>query len=304
LPLRDHVLVVGACGVDLKGIPYAPLQPKTSNPGIIQRSFGGVGRNIAENLARLGMTVVLLSVVGDDPAAESLLNHAQATGISTAFVKRLAGQRTGSYLALADPEGDLALAISDYEIVQLLDKDYLKEQARLFSGARMIVLDLNLTESALECVFELAGSVPIFVDPTSNAKALKLRPYLRQVWGMAPNAAEAAALSTIEINNSDEALLAARYFVQEGMQVVVITLGAQGAVFADASGNSGYVPALPLKIVEATGAGDSLSAGVVFGLLNGLATADALGLGMAAAALTLQSSASVYPDLQPKALVQ
>lgn len=294
-----YILVLGAAGLDSKGRSHKVLQAGSSNPGIVRNSFGGVARNIAENLARLGQKTLFLSVLGDDPSGDLLLAHAAAAGIDTSVVVRLKEAQTGSYLAVLDHEGDLAVAVSDFSIMQYMDAAFLESRAALFEQAQIVVADLNLTEEALVKIIELCQryQVRLCIDPTSTIHTKKLRHHLAGIYLITPNVAEAGVLAGVPAaSDYDTVLYIARALVKTGIQIVVITMGDKGLVYASAE-QQGYIAARPVHTVDSTGAGDALSAAVIFGLVNGMELDKALRLGMTAAVLTLQSRDSVLQNL-------
>lgn len=299
------VLVIGAAGMDVKGTPLNPLTPKASNPGRVRRSFGGVARNIAENLARLEIQVALLTAIGDDFYGERIITHGRESGIIMDYIRRCPEARSGSYIAVQDADGDLAVAVSDYEIMHYIDPSYLDSQKGLFEQASMLVLDLNLMPESLNHALNLAESygLPVVVDPTSPIQAAKLCAYLDRLYLVAPNAAETTTLCGLEIPAHDlhSAVAAARHLISMGTEIAIVTLGDQGLAYADSKG-SGHIPSVKAPVVDSTGAGDALTAGVLFGLLNDLPLDEAMRLGVTAASLTLQSQESVAPHLTPDLL--
>jgi pseudouridine kinase len=294
-----HLLVVGAASIDTKGRASQPIQAGTSTPGAIRLSVGGVGRNIAENLARLGERVVLLSAVGDDDSGRHILQQAAECGIDASHVLLSGSHRTASYMAILDESGSLVMSIDDMGIHrQMIGPAVIYQRRTLFRDARLIVLDANLSPGALDTVFALARKygVPVCADPTSAVLAPRLRPYLPHLMLIAPNAAEAEALCGLPVAGRDSGLEAAQRLVAQGVQIAIVTLGATGLVYAT-SQESGHVPAIDCEIVDLTGAGDALTAAVVFGLLNHLPVDEAVRLGTSAAALTLQCRETVCPTL-------
>jgi pseudouridine kinase len=294
-----HLLVIGAASIDTKGRANGPIQVGTSTPGAIRVSVGGVGRNIAENLARLGQQVVLLSAVGDDGSGRRILQQAAGCGIDVSHVLVDATQRTAAYLAVLDETGNMAMSIDDMSINRkLLTPAFIHRHRLLFRNARLVVLDANLTPATLRTIFSLTRKyhVPVCADPTSASLAPRLCPYLADLTLVAPNAAEAEALCGVPVTGRESALLAAQQLVSLGVQIAIVTLGATGLVYAT-SQESGHVPAIECEIVDLTGAGDALTAAVVFGLLNDLPVGEAVQLGASAAALTLECRETVCPDL-------
>jgi pseudouridine kinase len=294
-----HLLVIGAASIDTKGRAAKPIQAGTSTPGAIRVSVGGVGRNIAENLARLGERVVLLSAVGDDGSGRRILHQARECGIDVSHVLVDPDHRTAAYLAVLDETGHLAMSIDDMQISpDLLTPDLIYRHRALFRDAQVVVLDANLTPATLQTIFRLARryGLPVCADPTSASLAPHLCPHLAELMLVTPNAAEARALCGVEVVDRESALEAAQRLVSLGVQTAIVTLGATGLVYAT-SQESGHVPALTRDIVELTGAGDALTAAVIFGLLNDLDVGEAVRLGASAAALTLQSRETVSPEL-------
>ena len=111
--MAKHVLVIGATLLDTKGKPVAGLAPGTSNPSEIRSMRGGTARNVAENLARLGAEVVLISAVGDDPTGRQLLIQTAESGVNLDYVEMVPDQATGSYIALLEADGLLSVALDD-----------------------------------------------------------------------------------------------------------------------------------------------------------------------------------------------
>jgi pseudouridine kinase len=299
LDSNAHLLIIGAASLDTKGRAGQPIQTGTSTPGAIRISVGGVGRNIAENLARLGEHVVLLSAVGDDGSGRRLLQQAGECGIDVSHVLVDAGHRSAAYLAVLDETGNLAMSIDDMDIGrELITPAFVYRRRALFRDARMIVLDANLSSRTLDTIFNLAHrySVPVCADPTTATLAPRLQPHLPDLMLVTPNAAEAEALCGVQVSDRESGLDAAQRLVSMGIQIAIVTLGATGLVYATFQ-ESGHVPAIECEIVDYTGAGDALTAAVVFGLLNDLPIDEAVRLGTSAAALTLQSRETVSPKL-------
>jgi pseudouridine kinase len=294
-----HLLVIGASSIDTKGRASKAIQTGTSTPGAIRVSVGGVGRNIAENLARLGEQVVLLSAVGDDGSGRRILQQAAECGIDVSHVLVDAAHRTPAYLAVLDNTGNLAMSIDDMAINhELVTPGFVYRHRALFRDAQMIVLDANLSSAALRTIFGQARKyrVPVCADPTTTTLAPQLCPHLPQLTLVTPNAAEAKVLCGMEVTDRETGLAAAQTLVAMGVQIAIVTLGATGLVYAT-SQESGHVPALEVEIVDLTGAGDALTAAVVFGLLNDFPVAEAVRLGTSAAALALHSRETVCSDL-------
>jgi pseudouridine kinase len=295
----SHLLIVGAASIDTKGRADRTIQVGTSTRGAIRVSVGGVGRNIAENLARLGEPVILLSAVGDDGSGRRLLQQAGECGIDVSHLIVSPTHRTAAYLAVLNETGNLAMSIDDMGINrELITPGFVYQRRILFRDARMIILDANLSPRTLDTIFNLARKykVPVCADPTTATLAPQLCPHLPALMLVAPNAAEAEVLCGIQVTDRESALEAAQSLVTLGVQIAIVTLGATGLVYAT-SQESGHVPAIECEIVDLTGAGDALTAAIIFGLLHDLPIVEAVRLGTSAAALTLQSRETVCPTL-------
>ncbi len=294
------VLVLGAAGVDLVGRLTQELRLGTSNPARIRSSFGGVARNVAENLARLGHPVTLLTAIGQDEVGDRLLQQTVSAGVEVTGVLRTSKWPTGSYLAVVDVAGARKFALDDMGAVTALTPAYLKEQEELFHNASLLFMDANLPRETIRTAVSLArrARLPICADPTSATLASRLTPYMSRLFLVTPNHTEAGILCDrpVDLSNVNDALDAAKCLVSQGVHIAIITLAQFGVCYAS-SETSGHVPAIRTEILDPTGAGDALTAAVIFALLNDIPLDDAVRLGVSSASLTLRYPGSVLPDL-------
>lgn len=298
--MGTHVLIIGASLMDNKGKPLAGLEPHTSNPGIIRLSRGGTARNVAENLARLGADVVLVSAIGADRIGRFLMETTIEAGVNVDYVVTSETHRSGSYIALLNPDGSLSVALDDTSVMEQITAQYLYQQRRLFRDATMVMVDGSLSEDALAMAMRLAEQygVAVCADPSSARLAYKLCPYLDRLLLIAPNEVEAAAICGVEFTgfDPDSSIQVARQLVASGVKNAVVTLSDFGLAYATAA-ESGYIPPRYNQMVDSTGTGDAITAAIMFALLNELETIEAIRLGAAAAGLTLQTEETVVPDL-------
>lgn len=292
---EQPVLVIGAASVDIVGRLRGELHLNTSNPAHIRSSFGGVARNVAENLARLGQPVRLITAVGQDRSGDQLLQHTALAGVDVGAALRLSDRPTGAYLAGLNAQGDLQLALDDMRAVAALTPQMLDEREALFQDASLLFVDANLARPTLSHAFALARryGLPLCADPTSALLARRLRPFLRRLSLLTPNLNEAAILCG---QGSISGLDAAKRLVNHGVKIAIITLGEAGVTYAT-SQTSGQTPAILTQMVDPTGGGDALTAAVIFALLNDIPLDDAVRLGVSAAALTLRYPGAVIPNL-------
>ncbi|MBN2085063.1 MAG: carbohydrate kinase family protein [Anaerolineales bacterium] len=294
------VLVIGAAVMDMVGRLSRELEEGTSTPGRIRLAFGGVARNVAENLARLSQPCVLFSAVGEDASGRALLAVLKEAGVDTSAVRVLPGQTTGAYLAVVDPRGRLRTALDDMTALKAVTPEVIREQEPLFHSARMVFLDANISAESIAEVFRLAhkAGIPVGADPTSRHLAARLTPHLRDIHLLTPNAGEAEILlgRSIPPEDSSSAVQAAQELIVRGVSIAVISLAEFGVAYATRE-SRGHFPALRTAIVDPTGAGDALTAAVLFAILNDIPLDEAVRLGISAASLTLRSRQTVVPDL-------
>jgi pseudouridine kinase len=293
------VLVIGAAGMDIVGLLKGDLHPGTSNPAQIRSSFGGVARNVAENIARLGQPVELMTAVGDDPTGEQLLQQIAAAGVGISAVIHSTEHRTGSYLAVVNTNGERQFALDDMRAISTLSAEYLREKEYLFENASLLFLDANLSKETLRTAFSLARRyhLPVCADPTSTHLAARLQPYLPRLHLITPNIAEASILCCQTYSaRPRQAIEAAKSLVSQGVRIAIVTLAEFGVCYAT-SETSGHIPAIRTEIIDPTGAGDALTAAVIFALLNDISLDDAVRLGVSAASFTLRHRGAVVPYL-------
>jgi pseudouridine kinase len=197
-----------------------------------------------------------------------------------------------------DEKGTLVMSVDDMEILSIITPELINRRRNLIKNAALIVFDANLPEETIAALVKVANryKVRLCADPTSNSLALRLKPHLSNLYMVIPNILEAEILSGKSIKDEQGAIAAARALINAGVELVIITLAEAGVVYASASA-SGHIPALALEIADPSGAGDALTATVVFGLLNNIVLDEAVRLGATAAALTLACGDTVCTDL-------
>lgn len=299
--MDDYVLLIGATLLDIKGRPDVGLEPGTSNPAAIRSTRGGTARNVAENLARLGATVTLLSAVGEDLTGQRLLEQTAASGVNLEYVQVIPEENTGAYIALLEQDGTLSVALDDVRVMAHITPDYLNRMHALFARADMVMVDGSLTPAALKTAVRLAEQyqVPLCADPSSARLVYKLRPYLPHLHLVVPNEAEAielGQLDDIDRSDADASIRMARQLVKAGVGHAVVTRSDFGLTYAT-SDEMGTIPARFSDMVDSTGTGDAITAAIIFGMINDLPTVESMRLGAAAAGLTLQVLDTVVPEL-------
>jgi pseudouridine kinase len=296
--LKKVVAVMGGIAIDLEAKPYKKLLMEESNPGRLEITCGGVGRNIAENLQRMGgMNVFFFSAVGEDIYAEKALQSIASIGVNTECVCRISKAHTATYLSILDETGNMALAVAAMDIFDRILPDMAKEATDSFCKADFIVLDANLSEEMLVYVAEKFKNKRIFLDPVSIEKAKKVRGILNRCHTIKPNKAEAEILSGIKINNDKDLEAASEILIKKGIKRVFISLGKEGVFYKDQTGSGKVSPPRNIKAISTTGAGDAMSAAIVRSTVLGRDMDRIASEAVLAASLTLQVQSAVNENI-------
>lgn len=298
----SDAVIVGGANMDLHARSLAPVIVGTSNPGVADLTPGGVGRNVAENLARLGTSTAFISAVGDDPLGDDVLAHTAEAGVEVSLVRRRSG-RTGTYNAILDADGEMVVAIADMAAVDAVTPLVIEAARGAIARARVLVLDGNIPAATIGAALDIAteAGVPVAFDPVSVPKASRVVDEItpkRRVFMVTPNRAELAALSGTSTDTDDDLVLAAQQVHKRGVRVVWVRLGARGSLLSDGDRVT-WLPATraPGEIVDVTGAGDATLAAFCHAWLGGAEPLDAARFGHAAAALTCRSPDTVRSDM-------
>ncbi|MFC4303249.1 carbohydrate kinase [Cohnella boryungensis] len=302
----NTALCIGGANLDSKATAKQRIRPGSSNPANVKESCGGVSRNIAENLAHLGCSVSLMTVVGDDQAGQWVLKETAKAGVNTGLALTLPGEKTGTYTALLDVDGEMFVAYADMDVYERFSPQLLREKWPHIAASKLVIADTNLPADTLS---ELIGrcresSLTLFIDPVSSEKAKKLPADLQGVTAIFPNLEEAVQLADGSAADKPDYAKLARAIHERGVTHVFITAGEQGVYYsetADEDGPSLFSP-IPTKVVEVTGAGDAFVAGVAYGILHNHSYKEACRLGLAASHLTLQTAESVSAQLNEHTL--
>jgi pseudouridine kinase len=296
LSLNKKVAVVGGINMDIAGFPYGQLIPGDSNPGRTKLSSGGVGRNIAENVALLGNHVEMYSVVGDDIYGKSLLDETSLSGVDMTRVKVIPEASTGTYMAVLDEKMDMHVAISSMDIYGFLDRDYILKNQKEISTSEIVAFDTNLSRDNLQFAANLFKDRKLFLDTVSSEKAKIARDIIGLFHTIKPNRLEAQILTGIRIENEHDLMESAELLHGKGVTNVCISLGSDG-VFFSSSNEKGIVKIPDVRIKNATGAGDAFQAGLIHGELNGMSLLESSKFASAMAAMAMDSESTINKSI-------
>ena len=295
-----YVVVVGGANMDIAGRPSSTLVPRDSNIGTVRLSPGGVGRNIAHNLALLGTDVRLVTAFGEDAQADTLVEGCREAGIDLTHSFVVPGCSTSTYLYVTDEHGEMEVAINDMAILDQLTPERLGRCLPLLESAEVVVVDTNLPAQTLAWI---AGhvSAPLFCDPISTAKAARIAPVMGRLHTLKPNLLEARSLAGAAASLDAEA--AALRLLSTGLQRAFVSLGADGVLCTE-QGRTIHLPLLPCHVTNTTGGGDAMMAGLVWAYLRGLGLEEAGRAGLAASAIAVESAETVSPRMSETALLE
>ena len=292
-----NILVIGGANLDLTGTGSQPLLAGDSNLGHIQTAAGGVGRNIAENLARLGAKTRLLSLTGDDAGRVVIEQSCQQSGIDTTFLLKDSTRTTGTYLSINQPDGEMAMAVSDMSVVDCITPELLERHDKAFTDCDEIVVEANLSAATLQWIAKNHADKPIHADGVSVAKCIKLKPLLAKLTTLKVNRAEAAAILGRE---GDDASLAGQ-LRECGVKHVLLSLGEEGARLHC---EQGVFAAHPFEVqgCSVNGCGDAMLAGMISAAHWLEDQAHQLQYALACAAYTLSCADAVNPLISAEAV--
>ncbi len=276
---------------------------KASNPVRCHRFVGGVAHNIACDMAALGTRSCLMSLVGQDADGDGVIAETTKRGVDLALVARSPTVKTASYTAVLEPDGELAIGLSDSQTYDQITPEFLKNHRDRLAQFKTIVVDANLPRESLQWLVDNKGSARIFAAPVSPSKALHWRQAMAGADVFIGNEREARCLTDQPAATISEALHAARTLRKTGPSIAVITLGPQGAVVSGPDLEAHFA-IVKTDVVDVNGAGDAFFAGFTHALHADLPLTQAMMYGIATASLVAEHAGPVWDGLSPEHLNQ
>ena len=300
------IIVIGTAFVDIKGFPEGAYIPDGRNVGDVKYIHGGVARNVVEDIANMELRPTYVGMVDDSPLGADVVEKLRRHKVNVDHVL-VRPDGMGLWLAVFDSNGDVAGSISkrpdSYPLYELLER----EGDEIFRGGDSVVLQVDMNKEVVKKVLELAEKYhnKLFALVSNMSIAAERRDLLQRFDCFICNRQEAGLLFLDDYDDktADEmqAIVADRV-VRAKIPSMVVTMGAQGAVYADCNGESGFCPARNVQVKDTTGAGDAFCAGVASGLTYGKTLAEAVEIGTMLAASVITSSENVCPRFQPAEL--
>ncbi|MGL4307834.1 carbohydrate kinase family protein [Cetobacterium sp. SF1] len=293
---KPYVLVFGASVVDMFGFCGKTYRAYDSIPGKVKISFGGVARNIAENMARVGINTQFISILGDDEMGKSIMRHSDKIGYDMSNSLVVEDGSTPTYMAILDENGEMVSAVADMKTIDALTKEFIDSKKNIIEHALYTFVDTDDPENLEHLLSNYYTKTKFVLDPVSTAKAKGVKHLLKYFHTIKPNRYEAEVLSGINIKTEEDLHKVGEYFLSLGIKNIFISLDGEGVYYTD--GNiRGKLKANNVKVVNVTGAGDSFVAGIGYGYTNNFSLSESVKYAVAMSLITISHTETIHPDM-------
>ena len=303
MPKEDKITVFGAANVDITGFPDADLIYEDANIGRMKTTAGGVGRNIAENLKHLDFEVELISIFGDDPLSNFLLTDCRNKALNINRSLYLKQMPASTFIAILDSHNDLAVGISAMQLFDETDDRQFIANLPERIDSEYIILETNFSSRILQAIVEKYPTKKFVLDTVSGKKSLRAKVILSRLYILKTNLLEAEMISGIKVQTEQDLKRLVTYFLKQGVTKVFITLGKQGVIYGSENIVEKQSP-IETKVNNTIGAGDAFVAGLVYADILEKDLQEMATYGMRMAALTVNHSEAVNPDISREKIEQ
>lgn len=300
------IVVIGAVFVDIKGYPEAAFLPAGRNVGRVEQVHGGVGRNVAEDIANCELRPTFLSLIDESGTGVDVIRKLKSHKVNTDYIRQTR-DGMGTWLAVFNNDGDVFASLSKRPNL-LPIADILDEQGdEIFANAESIIIEICLDKEIIKRTFRLAKKYrkPVYAVVANMSIALERRDFFQSVDCFVCNLQEAGMLFSGDYTGKapeEMAVILAEKVKAARIPSMIVTMGENGAVYADIRGDKGYCPARKVEVKDTTGAGDSFCAGAAIGLTYGKSLKEACEIGTMLASSVIVTSENVCPRFQPREL--
>ncbi|RBP95408.1 sugar/nucleoside kinase (ribokinase family) [Cytobacillus firmus] len=301
----NPIICIGGANVDRKFYAKHVITHETSNPVKSSTSVGGVARNIAENLGRLGEEVILLSARGNDSEWKEIYDLSSPF-MNLEHVAAFEHSSTGSYTAVLDKNGDLSIAVADMDIYENITPELLIKNSHILRKAKCVIADLNCPSETIDflCSFTSKHHIPLAIIPVSVPKMNRLPKSLNAVSWLIVNKDETETYMNMIMNDKKDWEEAVKKWLKLGVKNVIVTNGSKGVMAGVENGEIYYFPAIETpKVVDVTGAGDSFCSGVIYSWLQKKELDHIIKSGLVNAHKTIMSKYTVRQELSQKQFI-
>ncbi|PAB56895.1 carbohydrate kinase family protein [Anaeromicrobium sediminis] len=293
---QPYILVFGASVVDIIGFSSAKYRSYDSTPGNIKITFGGVCRNIAENMARVGVNTKFISILGNDEKGRSMLEHSKVIGYDMCESLILENGTTPTYMAILDEYGEMVSAIADMKSVDEMNFEFIDSKREIIENSQYTFLDADNPTNLQYILETFKGKTKFILDPISAAKAKNIRHLIKHFHTIKPNRHEAEVLAGFEIKTDADLKEAADYFLDLGVKNVFISLDEDGIYYSNGL-ECGKIRANNACVKNVTGAGDSFVAGLGYGYINDMNIRDTIRFSVAMSIITISHEETIHPKM-------
>lgn len=293
---RPYVLVYGVSVYDIFGFAYQDYRTNDSNPGKVRVSFGGVCRNIAENLARMDVSTKFISIVGDDEKGRSILDHAKKMNLDMKDSLIVKGESTPTYMAILDEHGEMRSAIVDMKITDFVTEEFIDSKAKLIEESEYMVLDIDNPAIVEYILTRFEDKTRFILDPVSASKVCAVKHLTGKFHTIKPNRKEAEVLCGFSIRTKEDIRKAGAYFRELGVENVFISLDSEGMYYNNGK-EEGIVKSEQVSVINVTGAGDSCVAGICYGYMNDLSIEKTVEYAISMSVITISHEETIHPEM-------
>ena len=293
---QPYALVFGVSVFDICGFTDNNYRSNDSNPGKVRTSFGGVCRNIAECMARVGVNTKFISVLGDDEAGLRMMDHSKVMNYDMSESLIVKGGSTPTYMAILDEQGEMVSAVVDMKIIDAFTTDFIDSKADIIKNSEYMILDSDRPDIVEYIIKTFSGDTKFILDPVSAAKAQLVKHLIKYFHTIKPNRYEAEIMCGFKIHNDEDLRRAGKYFKDLGIENVFITLDEDGIYYNNGE-REGKLKANDAKVVNVTGAGDSFVAGIASGYMNNVDIVDTVKYAISMSTITISTEETIHPDM-------
>lgn len=292
--MNDRIVIFGGSNIDFIGQSKKKIIFEDSNPGTIKTSYGGVGRNIAETLARLGNDVTFITGIGNDLYGTMMLKDLSDLGIKVLYPKP--NTPSSMFMEITGPEGEISVGVCDGRAIEKITLAFIRKDAEEIRARDYLVLDTNFSAKLIADLFHMLPDKKWCVETISETKAIKVRKFLHNIWLLKGNLLEMRSI--LEDSQSLSIQEVAARLIQLGVKNVVITDKTNPVIIASRSGIE-CVEVRPVDyVINTTGAGDALFAGIIDAIYHGRTIKEGVEFGTVLSSYALKSESAVNPDIE------
>lgn len=298
------IVVIGDVFIDIKGYSTSPYIPQGRNAGTIVQIHGGVGRNVVEDIANVELEPTFVGAVDHDAMGEEVIQKLKRHKVNTKYMRK-ANNGMGTWLAVFNHEGDVVASISKRPDHRTIERILDEHGDEIFKDADSIVIEIDLEKEIVKKTFAYAEKYnkKVYAIVSNMSIAIERRDFIRRTACFVCNQQEAGILFSENYENvtpEEMTDILADRIRSAKIPKMVVTMGGDGAVYADQEGDKGVYPALKVDVVDTTGAGDSFFAGVCMGLTYGKTLREACGIGTRLASTVICTSENICPRFMPE----